>query len=40
MNIIKQISLSYHIMGIVKMKEHPYTSPARIVGDHLIYGNE
>ena len=29
-----------HIMGIGKMEEHPYTSPARIVGDHLIYSKE
>ena len=26
-----------HIMGIGKLQEHPYTSPARIVGDHLLY---
>lgn len=26
-----------HIMAIKKMKEHPYTEPARIVGGHLIY---
>ena len=26
-----------HIMGIGKGEEHPYTSPARIVGDHLTY---
>lgn len=29
-----------HIMGMEKMEEHPYTSPARIVGDHLIYRKE
>jgi uncharacterized protein (DUF488 family) len=29
-----------HIMGIGKMAEHPYTSPARIVGGHLIYSKE
>ena len=26
-----------HIMGIRKGEEHPYTSPARIVGDQLVY---
>ena len=26
-----------HIMGIGKGEEHPYTSPARIVGDQLVY---
>jgi len=29
-----------HIMGIGKMEEHPYTSPARIVGDHLVYSKD
>ena len=29
-----------HIMGIGKNKEHSYTSPARIVGLHLLYSNE
>ena len=29
-----------HIMGIGKSVEHPYTSPARIVGNHLLYTNE
>jgi uncharacterized protein (DUF488 family) len=29
-----------HIMGIEKGEEHPYTSPARIVGDRLLYSNE
>lgn len=29
-----------HIMGIRKETEHPYTSPARIVGKKLVYGNE
>ena len=29
-----------HIMGIGKDEMHPYTSPARIVGDHLLYSNE
>jgi uncharacterized protein (DUF488 family) len=28
-----------HIMGIGKGEEHPYTSPARIVGDHIFYNN-
>jgi uncharacterized protein (DUF488 family) len=26
-----------HIMGIGKSQEHPYTAPARIVGDKLVY---
>lgn len=26
-----------HIMGIGKGEEHPYTSPARIIGDHILY---
>ena len=26
-----------HIMGLGKGEEHPYTSPARIVGDQLVY---
>jgi uncharacterized protein (DUF488 family) len=26
-----------HIMGIGKSEEHPYTSPARIVDNHLLY---
>ena len=26
-----------HIMGIGKVEEHPYTSPARLVGNRLIY---
>ena len=26
-----------HIMGIAKGEEHPYTSPARIIGDKLVY---
>ena len=29
-----------HIMGIGKDEEHPYTSPARIVGNKLVYSNE
>lgn len=29
-----------HIMGIEKGVEHPYTSPARIIGDKLVYGKE
>ncbi|QEC69149.1 DUF488 domain-containing protein [Panacibacter ginsenosidivorans] len=29
-----------HIMGIGKSEEHPYTRPARIVGNHLFYNNE
>jgi uncharacterized protein (DUF488 family) len=29
-----------HIMGIAKYEEHPFTGPARIVGDHLLYSNE
>ncbi|MDN3655332.1 DUF488 domain-containing protein [Ferruginibacter paludis] len=29
-----------HIMNIGKMEEHPYTSPARIVGDHLVYSKD
>jgi uncharacterized protein (DUF488 family) len=29
-----------HIMGIGKGEEHPYTSPARIVGDKLVYSKE
>ncbi len=29
-----------HIMGIAKGEEHPYTSPARIVGKLLLYTNE
>ncbi|HEX8517906.1 MAG TPA: DUF488 domain-containing protein [Bacteroidia bacterium] len=29
-----------HIMGIGKEQEHPYTSPARIVGGHLTYTTE
>jgi len=29
-----------HIMGIEKGKEHPYTSPARIIGDKLVYSKE
>jgi len=29
-----------HIMGIGKDAVHEYTSPARIAGDHLFYGNE
>ena len=29
-----------HIMGIKKGEEHPYTSPARIVGDQLVYSKE
>jgi uncharacterized protein (DUF488 family) len=28
-----------HIMGIGKAEEHPYTSPAKIVGDHLFYAS-
>jgi uncharacterized protein (DUF488 family) len=28
-----------HIMGIGNGEEHPYTSPARVVGEHLFYGN-
>ena len=27
----------FHIMGIGKAQEHPYTSPARIVGNQLVY---
>ena len=29
-----------HIMGIGKVEEHPFTSPARVVGDQLIYSKE
>ena len=29
-----------HIMGIGKVEEHPYTSPARLVGNHLLYNKE
>ena len=29
-----------HIMGIEKDEEHPYTSPARIIGDNLVYSKE
>jgi len=29
-----------HIMGIGKDEEHPYTSPARIIGNKLVYSNE
>jgi uncharacterized protein (DUF488 family) len=29
-----------HIMGTGKMEEHPYTGPARIVGDHLTYSKD
>lgn len=29
-----------HIMGIGKDQEHPYTSPARIVGEKLVYSIE
>ena len=29
-----------HIMNIAKGEEHPYTSPARIVGNHLSYSNK
>lgn len=29
-----------HIMGIGKGELHPYTSPARIVGNHLLYSKE
>jgi uncharacterized protein (DUF488 family) len=29
-----------HIMGRGKDKEHPYTSPARIIGEKLVYRNE
>ena len=29
-----------HIMDIGKGEEHPYTSPARIVGDNLVYSNK
>lgn len=29
-----------HIMGIGKDQEHPYTSPARIVGENLVYSIE
>ena len=29
-----------HIMGIKKGEEHPYTSPARIVCDQLVYSEE
>ena len=29
-----------HIMGIKKGEEHPYTSPARIVGNQLVYSKE
>lgn len=29
-----------HIMDSGKSQEHPYTSPARIVGDHVFYSDE
>ncbi|MGV3762756.1 DUF488 domain-containing protein [Parapedobacter sp.] len=29
-----------HIMARGKTEEHPYTSPARIVGDHVFYSDE
>lgn len=29
-----------HIMGTGKSEEHPYTSPARIIGDKLVYSQE
>jgi len=29
-----------HIMGIDKVEEHPYTKPARIVGEHVFYSDE
>jgi len=29
-----------HIMAPGKTQEHPYTSPARIVGDHVVYTDE
>lgn len=29
-----------HIMGINKTEEHPYTSPARIAGDRVLYSEE
>lgn len=29
-----------HIMGVHNAKEHPYTSPARIVGDQVFYYDE
>lgn len=30
----------FHIMGVGKAQEHPYTSPARIVNDQLVYSSE
>lgn len=30
----------FHIMGIGKAQEHPYTPPARIVGNQLVYDEE
>ncbi len=30
----------WHIMGIGKAEEHPYTSPARVIGDQVFYADE
>ena len=32
--------LVFHIMGVGKVQEHPYTSPARIVHNQLVYSKD
>jgi len=30
----------WHILSSGKIQEHPFTSPARVVGDHVFYYDE